>query len=497
MEQTTKLFQVKEKLESQGFLSDAEFSAPNLTKLLSVSAFPRISLAECETGEIRLTGVVEYKIVYVTDDNQVDSASITKDFYERILVKQITPNTEIYLKASAEEVEYGASNPVRIRTTVEISGWYLKTLTVTECSCPEAQTLSETVEIDSVKILRDSVTEIAKEAEFPGGIDKVLSAEATININSVSPATEIAYVEGECVISVVYLINGSVQETKVNADFNTEILSPNLTAESVVTAEGFAIAASAVTVDEKTILAEVTAVIKGTVSTKEETTVLKDVYSLSHRLETESATERYKKCVCRELLSDRVEAHKRLSADEEKIRAVLATSLPSVQGLTVSAEELGFGDDRYHLVAEGVLVVKAIYLSEAGGLHSVLVEAPFQMTSRETVCPGATTFAADRVRVTAYSLKQRLPDELELNATVAIDAAGFSDTEVSMLVSVTEKEELPEDNTAISLYITDAGESLWNVAKTLRTTEEDLMNQNPELTLPLAGGEKIISYREL
>ena len=55
--------------------------------------------------------------------------------------------------------------------------------------------------------------------------------------------------------------------------------------------------------------------------------------------------------------------------------------------------------------------------------------------------------------------------------------------------------ELP--SSAISIHIAKSGETLWDVAKALGSTPELVMLQNPDITLPLSGGERVIVYRHL
>ena len=58
-----------------------------------------------------------------------------------------------------------------------------------------------------------------------------------------------------------------------------------------------------------------------------------------------------------------------------------------------------------------------------------------------------------------------------------------------------EMRELP--SSAISIHIAKSGETLWDVAKALGSTPELVMLQNPDITLPLSGGERVIVYRHL
>ena len=50
-------------------------------------------------------------------------------------------------------------------------------------------------------------------------------------------------------------------------------------------------------------------------------------------------------------------------------------------------------------------------------------------------------------------------------------------------------------DSAVSVYIPKAGDGLWETAKRLSESPENIEKSNPELTFPLTGKERIIIYR--
>ena len=48
---------------------------------------------------------------------------------------------------------------------------------------------------------------------------------------------------------------------------------------------------------------------------------------------------------------------------------------------------------------------------------------------------------------------------------------------------------------AVAIHIARKGETLWEAAKALGTTPENVLLQNPGITLPLSGGERVVTYR--
>ncbi len=65
------------------------------------------------------------------------------------------------------------------------------------------------------------------------------------------------------------------------------------------------------------------------------------------------------------------------------------------------------------------------------------------------------------------------------------------------IVKIQEGEDKVINDSAISVCIPRAGDSLWELSKSLGVCEEDIMKTNPELKFPLTGDERVVVYREL
>ncbi|MFA6766684.1 MAG: LysM domain-containing protein, partial [Clostridia bacterium] len=87
--------------------------------------------------------------------------------------------------------------------------------------------------------------------------------------------------------------------------------------------------------------------------------------------------------------------------------------------------------------------------------------------------------------------------EISLTFETALNVKGASCEETTFLEDIQMGAPKEDNNVAISLYITKEGESLWDIAKSLSTDEQTLLNLNPDIKLPLKSGEKILLYREL
>ena len=135
------------------------------------------------------------------------------------------------------------------------------------------------------------------------------------------------------------------------------------------------------------------------------------------------------------------------------------------------------------------------YSSEANAVNSVKAEIPFVLEKNAPISENNEVFAEGYI--TRISHRVRRGNELSVKAEICLIVSVCEHRSVEIITSLVEGEEIPVPTSAISLHIARPNESLWEVAKALSTTPELVLVQNPNLSLPLLGGERIVAYRHL
>ena len=87
--------------------------------------------------------------------------------------------------------------------------------------------------------------------------------------------------------------------------------------------------------------------------------------------------------------------------------------------------------------------------------------------------------------------------ELHIEAEVGVLVSSVGCCEAEYVSSVTVGEEKERNDSALSLYIVAEGDEMWDVCKALTATPDDIMAQNPSLTLPLSPGDRVVYFRTL
>ncbi|MDE6505602.1 MAG: DUF3794 domain-containing protein [Clostridia bacterium] len=147
----------------------------------------------------------------------------------------------------------------------------------------------------------------------------------------------------------------------------------------------------------------------------------------------------------------------------------------------------------YARTADGIEgSVSATLLYEQGGeIRSTEVNMPFtvKLAGLSQSCGEIS------VAVCGVSLRQRAEGECEGEAVLKITAADGEAKTISYVTEAAENGEKQLSQSAISVYIPAAGDGLWETAKRLSESPENIQLANPELTFPLSGKERILIYR--
>ena len=84
---------------------------------------------------------------------------------------------------------------------------------------------------------------------------------------------------------------------------------------------------------------------------------------------------------------------------------------------------------------------------------------------------------------------------VDFNVVLRVKETSFSN--YNAVISIEEREKRVKSNSAISVFIPNCGDTLWDVCKSIGISEEELLKINQDLTFPTSGEERIIIYREL
>lgn len=139
---------------------------------------------------------------------------------------------------------------------------------------------------------------------------------------------------------------------------------------------------------------------------------------------------------------------------------------------------------------EGAVLAEVLLRGTDGGRKSCALSLPF-------VFPmdiDGEEFEADCI-VCGLNVRRKNGDT-EAEATVKICVKGYQRCSWEYIQGIDEGEKIEENDAAVSIFVPMAGETLWEVAKRLSRSPDDLQKCNPDLVFPVKEGERIFVYRQ-
>ncbi len=138
-------------------------------------------------------------------------------------------------------------------------------------------------------------------------------------------------------------------------------------------------------------------------------------------------------------------------------------------------------------VASGYITFEEL---NSGAICSKLAEMPFSL---EFPCSDLVEELVASCRNLQAKIRN---DEIELEGEIIITYNNYKSDFIQAITSVQEGEAISVDNSAFKIYCAQKGDTIWDIAKTLKVSEQEILEQN-QLNFPLSGEEKIIIYKAL
>lgn len=456
-----------------------------INKVLGTSAIVDCMIGEVFTGEVRIKGRVDFKVVYLSE-NGVKCLDYKAEFSDKIESDLLGDGKPcLQAKVLDTDIVSASSSEIKLAAVVEIELFGESKERIKYLSKG-----GDGIYLSENKLLCTDVvsnfsgkTSLSAEAELGGDIECV---ESRICVSKATASADMVMVEGEIVSDIVY--GGSeVGHISLRTPFGTEIEAKSLSANKVfATARLDDVRASAV---ENSIVVNYEIEISGFVYEEKELSLICDAFSVEHELNKTMET--------RTLVVNRDCTY---YTDEVSGTVTLASEMPIVDrivapiGTNVLISSAYASDGR--VTVEGLVRSNVIYYSdETSSYGSVGVEVPFSLVRQMSASEGDEVFAcAEALSVT---VKIRRGNEIELRTELGLGISLSESKEIRLIGELGEGDAIKPPECAISMHIGGKKETLWDVSRSLCITPDEVMAQNPELSFPLSGGERIICYRKL
>lgn len=469
-----------------------------IDKILSVCHSAQAETAEVLNGTINYSGTIDICVLYCTVDGEIGTINSSCPFNSKFEDVSICVGDKVGIKVDVEDYKIDSVTNSNLKITCllcqtgilicerDVSN--IKTNDENMCIC-EDEMFVNTLVGEAKEIFT-----VESEVSIKEPIKKILTSDSQVAVKSVESGVNFVSVAGEVVTQILYLTEKDRFEISyITENFKEEIelegVTRDSTSEAVACNKKNAVKCE-VEQSDKGVNVKLTIPVEIKVVSymQESITVVKDIYSTTNELEVTTESFEMTKTIQSEYFESKIDGTLTLEDDKPRVDKIMFVG---GSNLVITNSYLKNGE----VFVEGVSKTNVIYLNdETNSLQSVTIEVPFVVSDRvEVVCENAqveNVFAC-LCDVDVVVKKGR---EFYFDGKLKI-SVNYNCEEVGAVISkIDEAGEYPERDCAVELIFANAGQSAWDLAKSVHIPEETLVLQNPELSFPLEKDENVIVY---
>lgn len=467
----------------------------NIAKVLMMTACVNVSNVNVLAGKVSVEGEIDYDILVVSDKNEILPVTQKSKFSGTLENEEIAENTTISVDAKLSELSSsGGGENLQLSSTIDLNVCLIQTESqIIPAKVPEEVFVRES-EVNFNSLVADVKYDGVINFELPkdSKINKILFIKNSATIKSIIPAIDYFVASGTVFSSIIFETEeGQVRSIVKENNFSEEVEAKGTTKESNIQALIFTKEAIANENSDKNMFVfDVPIVLTAQAFNHNFTKTVVDAYSLKQEVNLTTQSFEVGEFFTTKQLDENILTNFTLSENIPQIDKLLATT-PTF--ITVLNQLIKEGE----VILEGVANINLVYYTEDNEgnnlLNSLDVEVPYSITFKFPDL-NIGDFVEFQTVLGDVNVKVKHGRELEILAEVKVNVSQTRDASSAMTTEILMGEEKPEREHAMEIYLAKNSQTLWDIAKELNISTADLVEQNGEITLPLADGEKIVAY---
>lgn len=464
-----------------------------VTSVYSVGAKSSIISSEASGKDVSFMGLVDFQAVY--ESAGVSAVDYSAEFRDKISVDREVMGELIVTSNVVDVTSSVVAGGIRVVAIVEV--------TIDEIASTDLNVLTSasgdgvhfsTSELNVTSYVGKAYEkfDISGDLQIDGATG-ILMVTPCVSLYDVKPKDNYLVVNGKLNVDICYKTGENVQDinTKYHSiDFTWEValegLNPNSTVQSVISLISNEIRVSTVLEEGvATVNLYVPVVYTGYVFNDRVLEVVTDMY-----LENNYSSITYENfgslvgnCAVR--FKDNISGTASISDTSPFIDEILGVCTNNL----VLASSRVVGDK---LCIEGVANATVVYFTkETNDMTSVQVEMPFAVEEKVTgEMASVVTICLENI-----GARSKRGKEIEVSAELSVYTDMYGENSLCAITDVSIGEEKPQDDCSLYLYVVKPNQTIWDVAKDVNSSQELILEQNPDVELPLKGGEKLVVYK--
>jgi len=471
--------------------SVSEMESGGATKILDVSADGKIISLDNQNGAARVFGRVNFKVLYLNADGETRGLDYFADFTE--VVQNDSLSGKMHAQIDVIDVDTSVGGGMRLNAVVKIT---LYQVAENDKKCLVGADDDVYVEHTEMKCQRfitsfNAPFTVSDDYDTKTDVMKILLTRARSYVDAATAGMGNVLLSGASDVTVTYLANDKVFVKDFHIPYSEEFAADGVEI-------GQKLSAKVVVKNTKVVIAgiegsniirvevENEACIQAYDVTDEK--IVKDVFCIENELNLTRAS-----------VSTGVYGGFEFFKDEISGIAALTNDLPALlEVIGVTSADNGVAKataEDGKIVVEGVFSANVLYRDE-NGLSSVSLEVPYSLPFLSENAKATDDVSACGAVIKAQA-KLKREREIEVNAELGFmtESVKRVDAEYIAEAEVGEKKEV--NRSAVSVFVADEGDTLWDAAKALSARPDDIQAQNPDARAPFKEGQKLFYFREI
>ena len=471
----------------------------NIAKILCSKASSAITNYEALAGELRFSGTVCFCVTYTNELGEFFTLQDSVSFNSKLENENIGINTVPMFKSDVIELKVSSSSDeVKLNATVEtdVVGLITDSVNYYVNNTENIITNSNFVNYSTLASNGNLTFNFEENFESKDKINKILFKNADVKILDYSLGTDYFTVEGIVTVNIGYEIGEENFELKHYTNcykFKEELEKDGITNDGYLLVNSMVsdceIRAEIVTNEENSVVNMVIPInVNYAYILPATSEVIVDAYSLKNKLNLNIESFKVDGKNISKIFEEKIDGQ--LIIDNEAPRIIKPVSFCS-ENVTIT-NSFKDGDN---LILEGVAGVNVIYLEEDENetLNSVIVEVPFSIENRVDDISLEDEITACAI-IKDVDVKCKKGKEINIQLELCIKVNAFNSLEEMALTNIVIGEELTPKEACLQIYFAKKGSSLWDISKGLLSKPEQILDQNPNINLPLEADEKIVLF---
>lgn len=467
-----------------------------VNKILTVSLEKCIQNIETLNGSLNYSGVIDAKIVFLTNDNQINTVCSTCPFSSKFENDEIMngSNAVIHLKIIDYSIENVNLDNIRLSVLIEQSGMVFCSKEVKTIRTDDEFTCCKEDEISIIKYIGSTSEnfEVESEINVREKIKKILLTESKALIKNIESNENFVTVSGDIVSRILYIDeNDKFESGYINDSFKQEIELNGVNSESLIEGDIFVKYDSIFTEikeDEKgsIILIKNPLMINIRAFQEEKISVISDLYSVKNDIQVTTESFCMSKVCESEFFEEKIEGSLILDEEKPRVDKILFTGGNSV---TITNQYLK--DNEVYI--EGIAKTTVVYLNdENSSFYSAQIDVPFEISDKTKFEGDGVLFVDALVCDVDVSVKKGR--ELFYDSKIKACINYCSDKCCAIISDAVNGENYEEKDYAMEVIFAGEGDTLWDIAKKNKVKEEQVLQQNPDITFPLSQDSSLILF---